>query len=72
MDILESLLFAGMVVVLFLVVFHLFTLPINIGERKGLSRREMKRIRIFTWCGLATGVLWFIALVLALTGEEDA
>ena len=71
MDILESLLYAGLFVVIFLVLFRLFTLPIEIGEYKGLSRREMKRMRIFTWCGLVTGVLWFIALVLALTGEKE-
>lgn len=71
MDLLESLLYAGLVVVIFLVIFRLFTLPIEIGEYKGLSRREMKRMRIFTWCGLVTGVLWFIALVLALTGEKE-
>ena len=32
----------------------------------------MRRIRIFTGGGLLTGVLWLIALVLALTGESDA
>lgn len=71
MDLVGALLFSGIVVLLFLTAFYLFTLPIEIGEGKGLSRREMRRIRILTWCGLISGVLWFIALVLALTGEGD-
>lgn len=52
-------------------IFYLFTIPIRIGESRELSRRDMKLIRIFNWCGIFTGVLWFIALVLALTGDEE-
>ena len=52
-----------------LVAFWLFTLPINIGEAKGLPRSEMRPIRILNWCALLAGITWFIALYLAVTAE---
>lgn len=67
MDIITSLLFCTFLCA----IFYLFTIPIRIGESRGLSRRDMRLIRIFNWCGIFTGVLWFIALVLALTDEKE-
>lgn len=53
-----------------LAVFWVFTLPINIGEAKGLPRSEMRPIRILNWCALLAGITWFIALYLAVTAES--
>ena len=53
-----------------LVAFWLFTLPINIGEAKGLPRSEMRPIRILNWCALLAGITWFIALYLAITAKS--
>ena len=30
----------------------------------------MTCIRVVTWCGIFTGVLWFVALVMALASEK--
>ena len=72
MTIPEHILYVAILVAGLAVACLLFTIPIRLGTNKGLSPRAMRRIRIFTWGGLLTGVLWFIALVLALTGESDA
>ena len=64
----EHILYVAILLVGLAVVYRLFRL----GTTRGLSPREMRRIRIFTGGGLLTGVLWLIALVLALTGESDA
>ena len=53
-----------------LALFYLFTLPIEIGEAKGLPRSEMRPIRILNWCALLAGITWFIALYLAVTAEN--
>lgn len=53
-----------------LAAFWVFTLPINIGEAKGLPRSEMRPIRILNWCALLAGITWFIALYLAVTAES--
>ena len=70
MDIISSfiiaLFFAGIVLAL----FYLFTLPIEIGEAKGLARSEMRSIRILNWCALLVGATWFIALYLAVTAKS--
>ncbi|WP_346664945.1 hypothetical protein [uncultured Mailhella sp.] len=68
----EHILYVAILLVGLAVVYRLFTIPIRLGTTRGLSPRAMRRIRIFTWGGLLTGVLWLIALVLALTGESDA
>lgn len=52
-----------------LAAFWVFTLPIKIGEAKGLPRSEMRPIRILNWCALLAGITWFIALYLAVTAE---
>ena len=64
----EHILYVAILLVGLAVAYRLFRL----GTTRGLSPRDMRRIRIFTWGGLLTGVLWLIALVLALTGESDA
>lgn len=64
----EHILYVAILLVGLAVVYRLFRL----GTTRGLSPRDMRRIRIFTGGGLLTGVLWLIALVLALTGESDA
>ena len=64
----EHILYVAILLVGRAVVYRLFRL----GTTRGLSPRDMRRIRIFTGGGLLTGVLWLIALVLALTGESDA
>ena len=53
-----------------LAIFYLFTLPIRIGEKKELSRSEMRPIRILNWCALLAGITWFIALYLAITAKS--
>ncbi|MBR3880262.1 MAG: hypothetical protein IKJ34_01500 [Mailhella sp.] len=50
--------------------FYLFTLPIEIGEAKGLPRSKMRPIRILNWCSLFCGVTWIIALYLAVTAPS--
>jgi len=50
--------------------FYIFTLPIEIGEMKGLPRSEMRPIRILNWCSLFCGVTWLIALYLAITATN--
>ena len=57
-------------VLILLAAFWLFTLPINIGEAKGLPRSEMRPIRILNWCALLSGITWFIALYLAITATS--
>lgn len=64
----EHILYVAILLVGLAVVYRLFRL----GTTRGLSPRDMRRIRIFTGGGLLTGLLWLIALVLALTGESDA
>lgn len=71
MDIIDNLLACAFLCAIFYAIFYLFTIPIRIGESRGLSRRDMRLIHIFNWCGIFTGVLWFIALVLALTDEKE-
>ena len=53
-----------------LAAFWVFTLPINIGEAKGLPRSEIRPIRILNWCALLAGITWFIALYLAITATS--
>ena len=65
----DALFGAVALVLIVLVAFWLFTLPINIGEAKGLPRSEMRPIRILNWCALLAGITWFIALYLAVTAE---
>ena len=72
MTFLEHILYVAMRFAGLSVAYLLFTIPISLGKSKGLPPNTMRRIRIFTWGGLLTGVSWFIALVLALTGESDA
>ena len=66
----DSLFGAVALVLILLAAFWLFTLPINIGEAKGLPRSEMRPIRILNWCALLAGITWFIALYLAVTAES--
>ena len=71
MDLLESVFPVVLICLLLFAVFHIFFLPINIGTSKNLSNDAMRWIRIFTWCGLFTGGLWFVALFLAVTGKAS-
>ena len=66
----DTLFGAVALVLIVLVAFWLFTLPINIGEAKGLPRSEMRPIRILNWCALLAGITWFIALYLAVTATS--
>lgn len=66
----ETLFDAGFFALLVLGAFYLFTLPIEIGEAKGLPRAEMRPIRILNWCALLSGITWFIALYLAITAKS--
>ena len=66
----DSLFGAVALVLILLAAFWLFTLPINIGEAKGLPRSEMRPIRILNWCALLAGITWFIALYLAVAAES--
>lgn len=67
---LETFLTAAFFAACFLGAFYLFTLPIEIGVAKGLPRKELKPIRILTWCTLFLGFSWFIALFLALSAKD--
>lgn len=71
MDLLESVFPVALFCLLLFAAFHIFTLPIDIGISKNLSNDAMRWIRIFTWCGLVTGGLWFVALFLAVTGKTS-
>ena len=66
----ESILFLCMVMAVLVLVFYVFTLPISMGKNKHLPPDKMTCIRVFTWCGIFTGVLWFVALVMALAYEK--
>ena len=68
---LEHILYVAILLAGLAVAYRVFTIPIRLGLSKGLSPNAVRRIRIFTWGGLLTGVSWFIALVPALTGESD-
>ena len=69
---LENVFCLGVLILFAFIAFSLFTIPISIGEARGLPPASMKRIRLCTWGGLLTGVLWFIALVLALTEKRNS
>ena len=71
MDLLEAVFSVALFCLLLFAAFHIFTLPIDIGTSKNLSSEAMRWIRIFTWCGLFTGGLWFVALFLAVTGKAS-
>ncbi len=71
MDVFGSVLTVALFCLFLFVAFRIFILPIDIGTSKNLSDDTMRWIRIFTWCGLFTGGLWFVALFLALTGKTS-
>lgn len=66
----ETLFCAVFFAAIILALFYLFTLPIEIGEAKGLPRSDMRPIRILNWCALLSGITWFIALYLAITAKS--
>jgi len=48
------------------ILYKIFTIPIIIAKGRGLSGNEVMLIRVLTWCGLITGVTWFIAFLLSI------
>lgn len=66
----ETLLGCIIFIILLYIAFQIFTIPIRIAEGKGLTRNEMRPIRILNWCALLAGITWFIALYLAITAES--
>lgn len=56
-----------LLILLIYVVYKIFTIPIVIAKSRNLSSNNVCLVRILTWCGLLSGVSWFIAFVIALT-----
>ncbi|WP_446425339.1 hypothetical protein [Mailhella sp.] len=66
----DSLFMAAFLAHFALLAFSAFTIPSKIGKRKNLPARELRTIKILTWCGLLAGITWFIGLFLALTADR--
>jgi len=66
----DSLFIAAFFGLFVFLAFYAFTIPITIGKGKNLPDRELRTIKILTWCGLLAGITWFIALFLALTADR--
>lgn len=66
----NTFIFFGILVII-LIIFKIFTIPISIAKTKNLKPNEITTIRILTWCGLFAGITWFIALFLSLFYEYN-
>lgn len=62
----EQLVKFALIVLGIYVVYKIFTIPIIIAQKRHLSGNNIMLIRVLTWCGLITGVTWFIAFLLSI------
>lgn len=70
---LVTLIISIAVLIIFIyVAYRIFIIPIGIAENRNLSGNDLTLIKILTWCGLITGVSWFIALLLSLLYSSNS
>jgi hypothetical protein len=62
----EQLVTFTLIVLGIYVAYKIFTIPIVIAKSRHLSGNNIMMIRVLTWCGLITGITWFIAFLLSI------
>lgn len=66
----ESIIAVLLAILVIAGVVFVFLWPIRIVNRKNLTKNEVTTVKVLTFCGLITGVLWFVALCLAISYKE--
>lgn len=61
-----------LLIIFIYVAYKIFIIPIGIAKNRNLSGNDLTLITILTWCGLITGVSWFIALLLSLLYRSNS